>query len=95
MKIKGVCPFYLCQTSAKVEVPDSLLPHIDRRALAAKILSEKGWTYRDGRMAKSTISIFCPAHRPKRLVTEADFSGDEVVSGTYEDDLTIPVDNEG
>ena len=85
MKIKGQCPS--CTTSAKVEVPDSLMPHIDRVALASKILSEKGWTFRGGRMAKSTFTIFCPDHRPKRLVTEADFASAEVVPGTWEDDL--------
>lgn len=86
MRVVGRCVFP-CQVSAKVDVPDSLLPNIDRRAVACKALAEKGWTYRGGPMAKSTVTIFCPRHRPTRLVLEADLTSTQIVPTTFEQNI--------
>ena len=70
MIFKGQCPS--CTVSAKVDVPDGFLRGIDRKAAAANLLSSRGWTYRSGRMGKSVFTIFCPNHRPDRLILESD-----------------------
>lgn len=60
----------LCAASAKVEV--TAPKGIDDRAMAMKALTEKGWRYRNGRIAKSTVTMTCPDHKEAPLVLEAD-----------------------
>jgi hypothetical protein len=47
-------------------------PDVDPRAVAMKAMTQKGWSYRNGQIGKSVMTMTCPAHKTEPLKLEAD-----------------------
>ena len=82
-----------CGSVGKCELTDAALrAPITAWAIVLKIMARReGWSYRGGRLAKSTGTAVCPkcVLTRKALRIEADFAPAEVDPGTHQDDLEL------
>ena len=89
MLIRVVCA---CGASARAEVPDDHPKHVDPRAIAMQAVARHGWQYRDGRIAKSTVTMTCSNCRMREgapLHLDADIDPSDAVPATHEEDLKV------